>query len=326
MRRRDFIAGLGGAATAWPFGLPALAQQSGRLPTIGYLISTTAATSSQTTAAVLQRLRELGWVDGRNIAIEYRSAEGSTERFAEIAVEFVQLKVDVIHVTGNLPALVAKRATSVIPIIFVLADPVATGLVASLAQPGGNVTGLSSQLTDAAGKRVELLREVVPSLRRLAVMANFAPESILELGEVREAAGKLGLEVSTQEIRRRQDISLAFDAFKGRADALYVANSALLASNKMEVNTLALGARLPTMYANRSWLEVGGLMSFGPNFLALFRRSADFVDKILRGAKPADIPVEQPTKFDLAINLFAAKALGLTIPEAFLLRADEVIE
>jgi putative ABC transport system substrate-binding protein len=204
---------------------------------------------------------------------------------------------------------------------------VGTGLVASLARPGGNVTGLSIQQTDIAGKRLEILREIVPGLRRLAIMANIGfPDGVLEIGEVQSAARTLGLEVATLEIRRAEDIAPAVEALKDRFDALYVVSDPLMNINRMRINTLALGARLPTMHGFRELVEAGGLMFYGPNFADLFRRAADYVDKILRGAKPADIPVEQPTKFDFIVNLSTAKALGLTIPESLLLRADEVIE
>jgi putative tryptophan/tyrosine transport system substrate-binding protein len=326
MRRREFITLLGGAAAPWP--VVARAQQPGKVPTIGYLGAITPARESQNTAAFLQRLRELGWFEGRNVTTEYRWAEGRSERTVELAAEFVRLKVDIIHVSGNENALVAKQATSVIPIVFALAgDPVGTGLVASLARPGGNVTGLSNQLTDAAGKRLELLREAVPDLRRVAIMAHVgASLSVLEMGEAQAAAGRLGLDAITLEIRRNEDIALAFDGLKGRADALYVANSTFLSADGMRITTSALAARLPTMFANREWLERGGLMSFGANFRERYRRSADLVDKILRGAKPADIPVEQPNKFELVVNLITAKAIGLTVPPSLLARADEVIE
>jgi ABC-type uncharacterized transport system substrate-binding protein len=283
---------------------------------------------SQRTAAFVQRLRELAWIEGRNVAVEYRWAEGRNERFAEIAAELVQLKVEVIVTAGTAAVVAAKQATSVIPIIFALGgDPVGTGLVASLARPGGNVTGLTQQSTDLAGKRVELLREVVPGLGRLATLANIGnPLAVLEMREVHAAARTLGLEVAISEIRRAEDIAPAFDALKGRADALYVVADPLVTSNRIRINTLALGARLPTMHGQNDNVEAGGLMSYGANFPDLYRRAADYVDKILRGTKPADIPVEQPTKFDLAINLTTAKALGLKIPESFLLRADEVIE
>jgi putative ABC transport system substrate-binding protein len=324
MKRREFITLLGGAA-AWPF--VARAQQPGKVPTIGFLSSGTRATWALWVAAFVQRLRELGWTEGRTVAIEYRWAEGRSERFGEIAAEFNRLKVDVIVTTGS-AVLAAKQATSDIPIVFaVAADPVGSGLVASLARPGGNVTGLSLQQTDAGSKRLELFREVIPSLRRVAIMGNVGSRgSVLEMGEVRETAHTLGLEVTSSEIRRAEDIAAAVKALKGQADALYVVGDPLVDANVISINTLALGARLPTMHIAKEFVEAGGLMSYGPNFPDLFRRAADFVDKILRGTKPGDIPVEQPTKFDLAINLTTARALGITIPPQLLALADEVIE
>jgi putative tryptophan/tyrosine transport system substrate-binding protein len=325
MKRREFITLLGGAAAAWP--LAARAQQRAKLPTIGFLGSGTAAAQSQWTAAFVQRLRELGWSEGRNVAIEYRWGEGRSERFAEIAAEFVLLKVDVILTHNTPPVLAAKQATSVIPIVFATAgDPVGSGIVASLAQPGGNVTGLSSQQPDTASKRLELLRELVPGLHLLAILTDVGnPFAAADIGEVRGTARTLGLEVSTYEIRQAGDIDRTFEALKGREQALYVLTVPLLFANRVRINTLALGARLPTMHGVREYVEAGGLMSYGPNWPHMWSRAADYVDKILRGAKPADIPVEQPTKFDLVVNLTTAKALGLTIPESFLLRADEVI-
>ena len=316
---------LGGATAAWP--LAARAQQPAKLPTIGFLGGTTPATWSLFVAAFVQRLRELGWIEGRTIAIEYRWAEGRGERFAEIAAEFVRLNVDVIVTVGG-AVLAAKQATSLIPIVFAAAaDPVGSGLVASLARPGGNVTGLSSQFTDLAGKRLELLREMVPSLRRLAIMANAGyPAAVLEMAEVQATTRTLGLDVVTLELRRAEDIAPAFEALKGRAEALYVCAESLVTTNRVRINTLALAARLPVMHGVREYVEAGGLMSYGPNFPDLWRRAGDLVDKILRGAKPADIPVEQPTKFDLIINLTTAKALGLDVPPTLLARADEVIE
>jgi putative ABC transport system substrate-binding protein len=310
MKRREFIAGLVGAAAAWP--VAARAQQRAKLPTIGFLGSGTAAAQSQWTAAFVQRLRELGWSEGRNVAIAYRWGEGRSERFAEIAAEFVLLKVDVILTHNAPPVLAAKQATSVIPIVFATAgDPVGTGVVASLARPGGNVTGLSAGSTDVVGKRLELLREVMPGLRRLAILASDSPHLVLEIGEVQRAARTLALEVATFEIRRIEDIAPAFETLKGGADALYVISDPVTVSNRVRINTLALGARLPTMHSVREPVEAGGLMSYGANWSDMFRRAADYVDKVLRGTKPADIPVEQPTKFDLIINLTTAKVLGL---------------
>jgi ABC-type uncharacterized transport system substrate-binding protein len=250
LRRRELITLLGGAATAWP--LAAGAQQAGKLPTIGFLGQTTRSGGSEWVAAFVQRLHELGWNEGRTIAIEYRWAEGREERFAEIAAEFVRLKVDIIVTSGTPQVVAAKQATSVIPIVFAAAgDPVAGGLVASLARPGGNATGLSSLVADLAGKRLELLREFVPGLRRLAIMGNVGnPLTVLELGEVQAAAGTFGLEVHTLEIRQAQDITPAFEALKGRADALYVCIDALVNANRIRINTSALGARLPTMHGS----------------------------------------------------------------------------
>jgi len=323
IERRKFLATLGGAAAAWP--LAARAQQA--MPAVGYLGTTTPSTAGQWTAAFVQRLRDLGWIESRNVKIEYRWAEGRSERFAEIAAEFVRLKVDVI-VTSGAAVLAAKQTTSVIPIVFAAAsDPVGGGLVASLVRPGGNVTGLSLQATDLAGKRLEVLREVIPDLRRLAMMANAGyPAAVLEESEVQAAAHTLGLEVATLEIRQAEDIAPAFEALQARADALYVVSEPLVNTYRIRVNNLALGARLPTMHGFRELVEAGGLMSYGPNFPDLYRRAADYVDKILRGAKPAELPVEQPTKFDLVINLTTAKILGITVPPTLLARVDEVIE
>jgi putative ABC transport system substrate-binding protein len=323
--RRDFIRLVGGA-TAWP--LAARAQQVGKLPTIGFLGTSTPSTMNLWVAAFVQRLHELGWVEGRNLAIEYRWAEGRGERFAEIAAEFVRLKVDVIVTYATPPVVAAKQATAVIPIVSaIMGDPVATGIVASLARPGGNVTGLSVLTPDLAGKRLELLREVVPGLRQLAFLANVnSPITALEMGEAQAAARALGLDVITLEVRRPEDIVPVFTTLKGRAQALYVSGDPLILTNRVRINTLALVARLPALYNERAYVEAGGLMSYGFSWPDMFRRTAEFVDKILRGAKPANIPVEQPTKFDLVINLTTAKALGIEVPPTLLARADEVIE
>jgi putative tryptophan/tyrosine transport system substrate-binding protein len=325
MKRREFITLLGGAGLVWP--LAARAQQVAKLPTIGVFGSTTPSSWSNWVSAFVQRLRELGWIEGRTVAIEYRWAEGKPERFTEMAAEFVRLKVDVIVTAGAEPVVALKQATAVIPIVFAAAaDPIGSGLVASLRRPGGNATGLSVQATDLAGKRVELLREVVPGLRQLAIVANVdSPGALLEMREVQALAGTLGLETATLKIRRAEDIAPAFEALKG-AEALYICGDPLVSANRVRIVTFALAARLPTMYDHRGHVEAGGLMCYGPNFADLFRRAAEFVDKILGGAKPADIPVEQPTKFELVVNLATAKALGLKISESFLLRADEVIE
>ncbi|HVG52650.1 MAG TPA: ABC transporter substrate-binding protein [Xanthobacteraceae bacterium] len=326
MKRREFIVALGAAAVTLPAA--ARAQQPSKLPTIGVLGAATPAVAGPWITAFEKRLREHGWVEGRNVTIEYRWAEARTERYAEIAAELVELKVDVILTWASAPVLAAKQATKVVPIVFAAQmDPVGAGVVASLARPGGNITGLSLQQTDTAGKRLELLREVVPKLRRLAIMANTgAPGAVLETREIEATARRLGLDVTASEIRHAEDIAPAIDAFKGHADALYVATDPLMFTNRVYINTLAQGARLPTIYGSREYVDAGGLISYGPNFPDLFRRAADHVDRILRGTKPGDIPIEQPTKFDLILNLTTAKALGLSIPESFALRADGVIE
>jgi putative tryptophan/tyrosine transport system substrate-binding protein len=325
-KRRDFIALLGGTAAAWP--VAASAQQTAKPPTVGVLGPGTPSSYGQWVATFVRRLHELGWIEGRTVTIEYRWAEGRTERAADIAAEFVQRRVDVIVTSGTGTVLAAKQATSVIPIVFAAAgDPVGTGIIAGLARPGGNITGLSGQTSDAAGKRLELLREVVAGLRRLAIIGNVGnPLTVLEIGEVQAAARTLGLEVISLEVRRGEDIVPAFEALNGRAEALYVVLDPLTNTHRIRINTLALAARLPTMHGSREFVEAAGLMSYGTNFSDLWRRAGDYVDKILHGAKPGDLPVEQPTKFDLIINLTTAKALGLEIPPTLLVAADEVIE
>jgi putative tryptophan/tyrosine transport system substrate-binding protein len=322
LKRRDFIMLVGGATAASP--LAARAQPAGKRPIIGFL-GTDAVAWRPYTDAFVGRLRELGWIEGRTIAVEYRWFEGRPERSTEIAAEFVRLKVDVI-VTSATAVPTLKQATAIIPIVFPLGpDPVGGGLVASLVQPGGNVTGLSIQSTDLAAKRLEFLREVVPRLRLLTIIVNVDnPASVREMHEVSAAARTLGLQVDIREVRRAEDIAPAFAAVQ--ADALYVVTDAFAVANRTRILTFALSARLPAIFNNRDWVQFGGLMSYGASFPAHFRRAAELVDKILRGTKPGDIPVEQPTKFELAINLTTAKAFGLTIPESFLLRANEVIE
>jgi putative ABC transport system substrate-binding protein len=324
VRRREIIALIG--AAAWPPG--ALAQSSGKLPTIGFLGPTTATVATQRVAVFTERLRELGWADGKTVAIEFRWAEGKAERFGEMAKELVRLQVDVIATWGTATAIAAKRATADIPIVFtVVGDPVGIGLAASLARPGGNATGLSTQHADSAGKRLELLRELLPDLRRLAVMANVGNSGGLsEMQEIQQAARSLGLEVVASGIRRPEDIVDAIEGVRDRAHALYVASDAIFNENRERINAAALGARLATMHGFRDIVAAGGLISYAPDYLDLFRRAADYVDKVLRGTKPSDLPVEQPTKFELVINLKTARELGLEIPPTLLARADEVIE
>jgi len=324
MNRREIIAALAGAA-AWP--LVARGQQAGKLPTVGMLGSSLAA-FSYWLPALLQRLHELGWIENRTMAIEYRWTEGRNERYAQLAAELVRLKVDVIVPLGSPAIVAAKQATAVIPIVFPLAsDPVGDGLVASLARPGGNITGLSNEQPDLAGKRLEILRELVPGLSRLGYIANVNnPTAMGNVREIQEAAVKLALQIMPLDIKRAEDIAPAIETLKGRAQALYVVGDPLIADNQIQINTLALAARLPTMHGSRSYIASGGLLSYGPNYSDLFRRAGDYIDKILKGAKPADLPVELPTTIELIVNLKTAKAIGLTIPESFLLRADEVIE
>jgi len=323
MRRREFIT-LVGAAAAWP--LTARAQQAKKLPVIGYL-GANAKVFEPWTAAFVARLRELNWIEGRTITIEYRWSEGRPDREAEIAAEFARVKVDIIAANGTAVAAL-KKATSVIPIVFTIAnDPVGTGLVDSLARPGGNVTGMTLLTPDLAGKRLELMREIVPELRHLAIMGNVAYSAgVKEIDDVQAAARTLGIEATPFDIRRAEDIAPAFDTLKTQVDALYVVQDSLVAANRPLFISLALAARIPTSFTTREFPQAGALMSYGPDIPDLFRRSAEVVDKILRGAKPGDIPVEQPTKFELAINLKTAKQLGLNIPQMLLATADDVFE
>jgi ABC-type uncharacterized transport system substrate-binding protein len=325
IKRREFITLLGGAAAApiaWPFS--AFGKQAGKLPTIGYMALPV---SNPRTAAFVERMRELGWIEDRTVAIEYRWAEGRAERVAEIAAEFVRRQVDIIVTYGE-AVTTLKQATTSIPIVMAVAtDPVGIGLVASLARPGGNVTGLSVQQTEITGKRIELLRAVVPGLRRLAILFDAGyPASVVEAGNVEAAARMLGLEILAQEIRQAEDIVPAFNALKDRADALYVVENVLLYGSSMHMIRLALDARLPTTFTFGDLAKAGALMSYGPNLSVMFRRAADYVDKILKGARAGDLPVEQPTKFDFVINLKTAKALGLEVPSSLLAIADAVIE
>jgi putative tryptophan/tyrosine transport system substrate-binding protein len=322
--RRKFISALGGAALAWP--LPGRAEQPKKLPTIGLLFGDASSWSAWTDAFV-KRLSELGWIKDRTVAMEYGWSEARPERVVEFAAEFVQQKVDVIVTYGGAVATL-KQATASIPIVFALAtDPLGSGLVASLARPGGNVTGLSLEATDIAGKRLELLREAVPRLQHLGIMFDAGyPATVREMGEVESAAHALGLDVAPHGIRRAEDIAPAFDALKSQADALYVAVDHLILANLRQIAGLAVSVRLPTVFPDRSNLQAGGFMSYGASIPALFQRAAEYVDKILRGTKPSDLPVEQPTKFELVINLNTAKKLGLTVPQTLLVAADDVIE
>jgi putative ABC transport system substrate-binding protein len=324
MRRREFIALMGGA-TAWPLATQA---QQAAMPVIGFLGPASAEAWKSWTKVFVDRLDELGWTDGRTVRIVFRWASGHSDRFGELAAELVNLNVNII-VTAGSATLQTKKETSEIPIVFALAsEPVATGMVASLVRPGGNVTGLSLEEPELAGKRLSLLKEAVPHVRRLAVLANVAyPASVLEFGQIKAAAAGLGFEFVPLEVRNVEDIEQAFAGLKDRADALYVCSAdPLMNNNRNRINALALAEHMPTFYGERPYVESGGLMSYGPKIPDLFRRAAELVDKILKGAKPADIPVEQPTTFEMDVNLKTANALGITFPSMLLVAADEVIE
>jgi putative ABC transport system substrate-binding protein len=308
----------------WP--LAAYAQQKGEPRRIG-ILGADAMVWKRWMAAFVTRLRELGWIVGENIAIEYRWAEGKSRRVSEIAAEFLRQDVDVIVTYGS-AVTILKQATTTIPIVFAVAfDPVRDGLVQSLARPGGNVTGMSIQQLDLVGKRLELLRAAIPLLHRLAILADAGyAEPMLEADRVKATAQGLGLEAARLGIWQPQDIAPAFEALRNKADALYVVSDALIAANRPHIIRLALSERLPTIFSYDDYVEAGGLMSYGPNYADLFKRAANMVDKILHETKPGDIPVEQPTKFDFAINVNTAAALGLTMPPTLLATADEVIK
>ena len=323
MTRREFVELLSGTVAAWP--LVAQAQQE--TPRHIGVLGADATIWNSWTVAFVNRLRELGWIEGDTVDIEYRWAGANSKRVSDFTAELLRRHVDVIVTYGS-AAAVLKQATTTIPIVLAVAfDPVSAGLVSSLARPGGNVTGISIQQPELIGKRLELLREVIPQLRRLAIMANanYAPP-MLEAERVRATAHALYLEAARLEIWRSEEIAPAFEAIRGKADALYVVSDALTAGNRTLITTLALSGRLPTILSYGDYVESGGLMSYGPNYANLFRQAADMVDKILHGTKPGEIPVEQPSKFELVINLATARAIGLTVPSTVLSRADRVIE
>jgi putative tryptophan/tyrosine transport system substrate-binding protein len=321
MRRRQFAALLG-AAAAWP--LAARAQAESKLRLIG-ILGDNAVAFRPWLAAFDERMHELGWLEGRKSSVAGRKDAASAA--AEIAAEFVQRKVDVIVTYGGAVAML-KQATASIPIVFALAvDPIGAGLVASLSRPGGNVTGMSLQTTEIGGKRLELFREIVPRLRRLAIIFDGGyVGSVRKYGSVQAIAQKLGLEVAPHDTRQTKDFASVFDGLKGQADALYVVENALMVSNRALIVALALQTQLPSTFATGDSARAGALMAYGPDIPALFRGAAEHVDKILRGTNAGDLPVEQPTKFDLILNVRTAKALGLTVPDKILALADEVIE
>jgi putative ABC transport system substrate-binding protein len=323
MRRRNFITGFASMTAAWP--LAARAQQGGKK----YIIGRFSAGSVPNPDVPTEALRELGWVEGQNVVFERRYAENRLERLPEMAADLVRLKVDVILAGGTLAPLAAKRATSTIPIVMAAAgDPLGSGLVASLARPGGNVTGMSIMSPDLGGKRLELLRELLPALARVAVLWNAAnPYPAIVFKEVQEAGRTLGIEVQSLEVQGPDDLDGAFEgARQQRPDAMITVEDPLTITYRKRIADFATGQHLPSLHGQSEFVEAGGLMSYGANLADILRRAAGYVDKILNGAKPADLPVEQPTKFDLVINMTTAKALGLTVPPSLLARADEVIE
>jgi putative ABC transport system substrate-binding protein len=299
----------------------------GEVTIIGFLGATTPSAWKNWVAAFVHGLAELGWIEGRTVAIEYRWAEGRIDKYREITDEFVRLKVDVI-VTAGSAVPTAKQLTSSIPIVFAIGnDPVGSGLVASLSRPGGNVTGFSIQAPDLAGKRLELLHEILPDLRVVAIMANVGYSGAVdEMGALEAVARTMGMEVIRLAIRRAEDTAPAMESLNGRAGAFYACGDSLVFANFKQIIASANAAQLPTMNYTREFVEAGGLISYGPSYTDLFRRTADYVDKILHGAKPADLPVQQPTKFELVVNLKSAKALQITIPTFLLQNADDVIE
>jgi putative ABC transport system substrate-binding protein len=327
MQRREFITLLGGAA-AWP--LLAHAQQPAKkIPRIGFLGNSTAALEANLVGPFREGLRDLGYEEGRSIVIEYRWAEGNYERFPALIAELIKLNVDVIVTAGTPAALAVKKTTASIPLVMVAAsEPVATGLVASFARPGGNVTGVTSMAPAIDGKRLALLREVVPDISHIAVLWNAgSPIQAIQEREMRAAAEVLGMKMLSLGVRTPEEIEDSFVAIvKERAAALFVLADRLFLHHRERIMNFAVQHRLPGVHAYRELVEAGGLMSYGPSYADLHRRAATYVDKILKGAKPADLPVEEPTKFELVINLKSAKAIGLAIPESFLARADEVIE
>ncbi len=326
MRRREFINLVGGAA-AWP--LAARAQQPGKVYRIGLLDMTPAASNAANFDALRKGLRELGYVEGQNLVLDYRSVDGRPERFPQLAAELVRLNVDLIVTRSTQAVMAAKNATGTIPVVMAASgEPVGTRVVAGLARPGGNITGLSAFTSGLITKRLELLLETVAGIRRIAFLHNIENPAVPpQWEELKTVTPSLGLEAQLLDVRKPEDIVRAFNtAVAQRADAILVGNDTVTLANRRQVVELAAKHRLLTMYNSREFIDAGGLMSYGVNYADLYRRAAIFVDKIFKGSKPADLPVEQPTKFELLINLKAAVALGTEVPPTLLARADEVIE
>ena len=326
MRRREFVTFLGGAAVAWPL---AAGAQVGKRYMVGIFSAGGGDVQAALNSAFSDGLRELGWVEGKNVAFENRNAEDRLERLPEFAADLVRLKVDVIAAAGTLAPLAAKQATTTIPIVMTSAgDPLGSGLVASLARPGGNVTGMSLMAPDLGAKRLELLKELLPRLSRVAVLWNAAnPYSALVFKETQAGGRTLGIEVQSLEVRGPDDFDATFEtARRLRPDALITVEDPLTGSHRKRIADFSARQQLPSLHGIREFVAAGGLMSYGASLADLSRRAAYYVDKIFKGAKPADLPVQQPTKFELVINLKAAKALGLDVPPTLLARADEVME
>ena len=327
IRRRELIFTLGGAAAAWP--LAARAQQPGKVYRIGLLDMTPAASNAANFDALRKGLRELGYVEGQNLVLDYRSVDGRPERFPQLAAELVRLNVDLIVTRSTQAVMAAKNATGTIPVVMAASgEPVGTRVVAGLARPGGNITGLSAFTSGLITKRLELLLETVAGIRRIAFLHNIENPAVPpQWEELKTVTPSLGLEAQLLDVRKPEDIVRAFNtAVAQRADAILVGNDTVTLANRRQVVELAAKHRLLTMYNSREFIDAGGLMSYGVNYADLYRRAAIFVDKIFKGSKPADLPVEQPTKFELLINLKAAVALGIEVPPTLLARADEVIE
>jgi putative ABC transport system substrate-binding protein len=326
LKRRDFISLLGAAAT-WP--LAARAQQSAKVPRVGFMGNSTEALEANLVGPFREGLRELGYEEGRNVDVEYRWAEGKYERFPALIAELLAARVDVIVTAGTPAAIAVKKVTSTVPLVMVaVGDPVGTGLVPSLARPGGNLTGLSSIAPDLEGKRLQLLREVVPKLAHVGVFFNPAnPFHTVSMRQARTAAAALKIELLPLSVRVSQDLDGAFAIILAdKPDALLVLADRVYLHERKRMMEFALRHGLPNANAHKEMVEAGGLMSYGPSYEDMHRRAADYVDKILKGAKPGDLPIEQPTKFDLKVNLTTAKALGIEVPPTLIARADEVIE
>ena len=324
--RRELLAALGGAAIAWP--LAARAQQAGKVYRVGMLETTSAALNAANLDALREGLRQLGYVEGQNLVVEYRSADGRPGHFSDLAAELIRLNVDVIVTRGTPAAIAAKKASNTIPIVMAASgEPLGSGLIVSLARPGGNVTGLSSLASDTYTKRVALLREIVPAVARILVLLNMSnPVLAGEWRVIQKATSSLGIQPQLSDIRVREDIERAFNTASGQRDALVVGNDTLTQSNRRLVVELAAEHRLPAIYAAREFVDAGGLIAYGVSYPDLYRRAAAYINKILKGVKPADLPVEQPSKFELVISVKTAHALGLAVPPTLLALADEVIE